>query len=86
MFLEISLVLVSLLFVSSCYVIWNLTTKLESLEDWVSDFIDTIEKIQTELKEIDYRGSFESDDETGAIFEQIKLTINQLNRFRGEEQ
>ena len=66
--------------------IWNLTTKLESLEDWVSDFIDTIEKIQTELKEIDYRGSFESDDETGAIFEQIKLTINQLNRFRGEEQ
>ena len=70
MFLEISLVLVSLLFVTSCYVIWNLTTKLESLEDWVSDFIDTIEKIQTELKEIDYRGSFESDDETGAIFEQ----------------
>ena len=50
MFLEISLVLVSLLFVTSCYVIWNLTTKLESLEDWVSDFIDTIEKIQTELK------------------------------------
>ena len=86
MFLEISLVLVSLLFVTSCYVIWNLTSKLESLEDWVSDFIDTIEKIQTELKEIDYRGSFESDDETGAIFEQIKLTINQLNRFRGEEQ
>ena len=86
MFLEISLVLVWLLFVTSCYVIWNLTTKLESLEDWVSDFIDTIEKIQTELKEIDYRGSFESDDETGAIFEQIKLTINQLNRFRGEEQ
>ena len=86
MFLEISLVLVSLLFVTSCYVIWNLTTKLESLEDWVSDFIDTIEKIQTELKEIDYRGSFESDDEIGTIFEQIKLTINQLNRFRGEEQ
>ena len=86
MFLEISLVLVSLLFVTSCYVIWNLTTKLESLEDWVSDFIDTIEKIQTELKEIDYRGSFESDDETGAIFEQIKTTVNQLDRFKGEEQ
>ena len=86
MFLEISLVLVSLLFVTSCYVIWNLTTKLESLEDWISDFINTIEKIQTDLKKIDYRGSFESDDETGTIFEQIKLTINQLNRFRGEEQ
>ena len=86
MFLEISLVLVSLLFVTSCYVIWNLTSKLESLEDWISDFINTIEKIQTDLQKIDYRGSFESDDETGTIFEQIKLTINQLNRFKGEEQ
>ena len=44
------------------------------------------EKIQTDLQKIDYRGSFESDDETGTIFEQIKLTINQLNRFKGEEQ
>ncbi len=75
-----------LLFVTSCYVIWNLSIKLESLEDWISDFINTIEKIQTDLQKIDYRGSFESDDETGAIFEQIKLTINQLDRFKGEEQ
>ena len=86
MFLEISLVLVSLLFVTSCYVIWNLTTKLESLEDWVSDFIDTIEKIQTELKKIDYRGSFESDDETGVIFNEIKNIIKQLDNFKGEQQ
>jgi len=86
MFLKLSLVLMILLFVTSCYVIWNLSIKLESLEDWISDFINTIEKIQTDLQKIDYRGSFESDDETGAIFEQIKLTINQLDRFKGEEQ
>ena len=61
-------------------------TKLESLEDWVSDFISTVEKIEKDLRMIDYRGSFESDDETGAIFKQIKLTINQLSRFKGEEQ
>ena len=61
-------------------------TKLESLEDWVSDFINTIEKMQKDLKEMDYRGSFESDDETGVIFKQIQTTINQLTRFRGEEQ
>ena len=54
MFLEISLVLVSVLFVTSCYVIWNITTKLEALEDWVTDFINTV--------------------------------INQLNRFKGEQQ
>ena len=86
MVLEISLVLVSLLFLTSCYVIWNLNTKLESLEDWVTDFINTIEKVQRDLKQIDYKGYFEADDEVGAIFEQIKTAINQLDRFKGEEQ
>ena len=86
MVLEISLVLVSLLFLTSCYVIWNLNTKLELLEDWVTDFINTIEKVQTDLKKIDYKGYFEADDEVGAIFEQIKTTVNQLDRFKGEEQ
>ena len=86
MFLEISLVSVVILLLTSCYIIWNLMTKLESLEDWVSDFINTIEKMQKDLQEMDYRGSFESDDETGVIFKQIQTTINQLTRFRGEEQ
>ena len=86
MVLEISLVLVSLLFLTSCYVIWNINTKLESLEDWITDFINTIEKVQTDLKKIDYKGYFEADDEVGAIFEQIKTTVNHLNRFKGEEQ
>ena len=86
MVLEISLVLVSLLFLTTCYVIWNLNTKLESLEDWVTDFINTMAKIQKDLKMIDYKGYFEADDETGVIFEQIKTTINQLDRFKGEEQ
>jgi hypothetical protein len=86
MVLEISLVLVSLLFFTSCYVIWNTNTKLEALEDWITDFINTIEKVQIDLKKIDYKGYFEADDEVGAIFEQIKTTINQLDRFKGEDQ
>ena len=86
MFLEISLVLVSVLFVTSCYVIWNITTKLEALEDWVTDFINTIEKIQMEIKKIDYKGYFEADDEVGVIFKQINTVVNQLNRFKGEQQ
>ena len=86
MFLEISLVFMVILFVASCYVIWNVNTKLEFLEDWISDFIITIEKVERELKQIDYRGSFESDDETGVIFQEIKTIVSQLNRFKGEEQ
>ena len=86
MFLEISLVFMTILFVTSCYVIWNLNTKLESLETWIEDFISTIQKVQSDLKLIDYRGSFEADDETGIIFDQIKQTVKQLDNFKGEEQ
>jgi|TARA_R100001079_G_scaffold103379_1_gene69213 predicted PurR-regulated permease PerM len=86
MLIEISLILVSILFIASCYVIWNLNTKLESLEDWITDFINTIQKIQTDIKKIDYKGYFESDDEVGVVFKQIQTTINQLDRFKGEEQ
>ena len=86
MFLEISLVLVSILFVTSCYIIWNLNTKLESLEDWVTDFVNTIEKVQKDLDTVDYKGYFEADDETGVIFNQIKQIIKQLDRFKGEQQ
>ena len=75
-----------LLLVTSCYIIWNLTTKLEMLEDWISDFIKTIEKVNFDLKQIDYKGYFEADDEVGVIFKEIQNTIKQLDNFKGEEQ
>ena len=85
MLLEISLVLMVFLLIASCYVIWNLTTKQEMLEDWVEDFIQSVEKINFDLKQVDYKGSFEADDEVGTIFEQIKEIIKQLDKFKGEE-
>ena len=86
MILEISVIILSLLFLSSFYIIWNLNTKQEILETWVEDFIQTIEKVNIELKQIDYLGSFESDDETGSIFEHIKTIIKQLDKFKGEQE
>ena len=67
------------------YVIWNLMRKAELLETWVEEFTQLIESVNTELKLIDAKGSFESDDETGAIFKQIQETINRLNTLRGED-
>jgi len=67
------------------YVIWNLMRKTELLETWVEEFTQLIESVNTELKLIDARGSFESDDETGAIFKQIQETIIRLNTLRGED-
>ena len=86
MFLEIVLVFMVILFVASCYVIWNLNTKLESLETWIEDFINSIIKVQSEIEKVDYKGYFEADDEVGQIFNQIKTTVSQLDRFKGEEQ
>ena len=75
-----------ILLVTSCYVIWNLNSKLESLETWIEDFINSIVKVQAEIEKIDYKGYFEADDEVGQIFNQIKTTVSQLDRFKGEEQ
>ena len=85
MILEISVVLLSIWFLTSSYIIWNLTTKQEILEDWITNFMEIIEKIDFNLKQIDYMGSFEADDETGIIFDEIKNIIKQLDNFRGEE-
>ena len=85
MVVEIVLGIVSILFVTSCYVIWNLTRKTELLETWVENFTQMIESVNNELKIIDSTGHFESDDEIGAIFKQIKNTVNQLNILRGTD-
>ena len=80
MILEIILVLMVLLFVTSCYVIWNLNVKQEVLEDWIVNFMEVIEKIQFDLKQIDYRGSFEADDESGFVFRELREMYEDLNR------
>tara|TARA_B100001996_G_C18254911_1_gene436765 strand:+ start:285 stop:545 length:261 start_codon:yes stop_codon:yes gene_type:complete len=82
MILEILLGIVILL---ELYVIWNLFRKTELLETWVEDFTQTIESVQTELKQIDAKGAFETDDEVGSIFNQIKESINKLERLKGDE-
>ena len=86
MHLEIGLGILSFLFGTSCYVIWNLMRKTELLETWVEDFTQMIETVQTELEEIDAKGSFEADDEVGQIFNQIKTTVKQLESYKGEEE
>ena len=78
-------IILGLLVLTEGYVIWNLTKKTEMLETWVEDFTQTIDTVQSDLKKIDYMGSFEADDETGTIFEQIKETVNQLESYRGED-
>ena len=85
MVIEIGLVIFIIADVVGCYVIWNLMKKTELLETWVETFTRRIQYIQEDLKAIDSTGHFESDDEVGAIFNQIKETVKQLESYRGEE-
>jgi hypothetical protein len=78
-------IVLGLLVVVEGYVIWNLFRKTEFLETWVEDFTQVIQQVDTDLKEIDSTGHFESDDEIGSIFEAIKGTIKQLESFKGED-
>ena len=78
-------IILGLLVLIEGYVIWNLNRKTELLETWVEDFTQTIDSVNNEIKTVDALGSFESDDETGAIFKQIQQTVEQLNRLRGED-
>ena len=78
-------IIFGLIILVEAYVIWNLMRKTELLETWVEEFTVLIENVNDELKTIDSNGSFESYDETGAIFKQIQETVNKLTVLRGED-
>lgn len=60
----------------------NLVKQNEQLTDSIKEYDDrqfyTQEKLESmlqQMREIDMRGSFESDDEVGAVFSELKETI-----------
>ena len=46
-----------------------------SQDTFISKFMDTVNKADAKLKQIDHKGSFESDDEVGVVFSELKNTI-----------
>ena len=68
--------------------VFNLLRKLEKAEDIVVSYMEYLDKLSRvieisdkKLKEVDYKGSFKSDDEVGFVFEQIKSIQTILNAF-----
>jgi hypothetical protein len=74
-------ILIILLFVGS-FIIWNLLRKLEKMEDYIFNLSLTISRISLKLKEIDNSGIFESDDEIGWFFQEIKNLGDQLDQYK----
>jgi len=63
------------------YAVYNLVVKQEQLEDWVEDYINKINEVNTNIRKIDYKGYFEVDDEVGQIFEQLKDEVQTLEKL-----
>jgi len=70
------------------YILRNLLLKVEKYEDQVMKLEDTLVNIQDtivdsqkHLNQLDERGVFQSDDEVGYFFEQLKEVQNELDRF-----
>ena len=70
------------------YIIWNLMSKNEKLEDALNkrdQYIDNLSIIMSEsnrkIKEIDSRQIFESDDEIGWFFKGIKEIQELINEY-----
>jgi hypothetical protein len=64
------------------YINWNLLRKLERFEEYVESFSSTVSSISAQLKEVDNSGMFESDDEIGWFFKEIKNLGDRLDQYR----
>ena len=63
----------------------NLLRQNEQLEDdlvgTISGVVTTITQANEKMKQADIRGSFESDDEVGSVFTELKRIVNELNEL-----
>tara|TARA_B100001093_G_C26002678_1_gene666335 strand:+ start:117 stop:437 length:321 start_codon:yes stop_codon:yes gene_type:complete len=80
-------ILVALLIIFS-YIIRNLLVKVEKYEDITQDQVrylqsisDTIGESRQHLQNLDDKGVFQSDDEVGEFFNQMKEVQEQLNNY-----
>jgi hypothetical protein len=68
------------------YTTYNLLRKNEALEDevefsetYIENTYNSMKRAYARLRKVDRLGSFEADDESGYIFNEIKNTLEQLN-------
>ena len=91
--MEVLTIVISVAFVISFLINLNQMRKQEQLEDYINDLEESNLKYYelfgslrsrlgdsySRMKAIDRLGSFESDDETGYIFKELKDIIKQLH-------
>jgi|TARA_R110000744_G_scaffold333316_1_gene438711 cell division protein FtsL len=84
-----TIIILGVLIVVLSYTTYNLLKKIEKCEDiivqydnYISEFNKQITIADERLKKIDEKGTFESDDEIGWFFGQIKVIQKGISRFK----
>ena len=85
----VTYIVISVLIIASLlYVAYNLFRKVEILEkivdsqeQYIGKFSDTVDYTSRKLQDIDEKGSFQSDDEIGWFFESVKTLQRELDDF-----
>ena len=85
----ITIVILSVLVIALGYTTYNLLRKNEKQEDILASYLNYLDRLSRvievsdeKLKQIDSRGTFQSDDEIGFFFQQIKGLQDILNEFQ----
>lgn len=91
--MEILLILTFLLLSASAYGninLYNKYSKLEQIAQENQDFIlairNRVMSQRSYLKQIDKKGAFESDDEVGYFFKELKKIINDISLYFEDEE
>ena len=74
-------IILTVVVVTSFFIIRNLIKKNERLEDFITKQSDAITQCDQRLKQVDNKGTFYADDEIGWFFKEVQKIQEALNEF-----
>ena len=77
----ILLIVLTIIITSSIFMIRNLISRNEKLEDFITKQSEAIEACDLRLKQIDDKGIFYADDQIGFFFKEVQKIQEALNEF-----
>jgi hypothetical protein len=79
--MELVIIILTIFLAVAGYAIYNLLNKLERYEDVIAENTNNYIQILNAMKEIDSTGAFESDDEVGSTFTDLKNLIDKNQKI-----
>ena len=86
MILEILLICSAITILLLGFFLSRLMKKVEFYENWISEFKRKVNYVYNGITEIDTLGAFESEDETGFMFTEMKNLVEELNGYVSVEE